>query len=104
MAEILVGEGVAAGRLILDEASLDTLENCAAVAAQVRRGGYPYVLACTDRYHLPRVCLLLRLMGVASRPGPAGAGPPFWHGLGMVLREMLALPHSVLRFLIRPRP
>ena len=55
MAELLCRDGIGDERLILDEASRNTLENCAAAAAEAARGGHPYVVACSDGYHLPRI-------------------------------------------------
>ncbi|MEW5686178.1 MAG: YdcF family protein [Pseudomonadota bacterium] len=101
IADELVRAGVAAGRLILDELSCNTQQNVEAAAAEVARGGHPYVVACSDAYHLPRVRLLLRLAGVASRPGPVRSGPPLVHGLGMTLRESLAIPHNLALVLAR---
>lgn len=104
MSERLLREGIARERLILDEASRNTLENCLAAAAEAARGGHCHVIACSDRYHLPRIRLLLRLMGVASRPAPFRqglSGPPLAHGVGMGLREALATPRSVAILLTR---
>jgi uncharacterized SAM-binding protein YcdF (DUF218 family) len=104
MADMLLKKGVAPERLILDERSRDTLENATAAAAEVARGGHPYVVACSDGYHLPRIQLLLRLMGVASRPAPPRRGParaPLAHGVGMGLRETLAVPHNLAVLMAR---
>lgn len=104
MAEILVSGGVTASRLILDEISRNTRQNVEAAAAVAAEGGHPFVLACSDGYHLPRIRLLLRLAGVASRPGPKGrraAEPPVAHRLAMSVREGLAIPHNVALSLAR---
>jgi uncharacterized SAM-binding protein YcdF (DUF218 family) len=106
IAEELVRAGIAPKRLILDEASRDTQQNVEAAVRQVGLGGHPFVVACSDAYHLPRIRLLLRLAGVNSRPGPVRrgpAGPPMLHGLGMSLREALAIPHNLARALVRSR-
>ncbi|MFZ5718108.1 MAG: YdcF family protein [Pseudomonadota bacterium] len=101
MAEALLAAGLAAERLILDEASLDTLDNVAAAVRHAGLGGHPHVVACSDAYHLPRVRMLLTLHGVRSVAWRADAGPPLVHGVGMVLREGLAIPHSLARALAR---
>ena len=106
MAERLMRKGVDPGRLILDEASLDTLQNAAAAAAEAARGGHPYVIVCSEGYHLPRIRLLLRLHGVESRPGPFRRGPagaPVHGWVGMSLREGLAIPHNLAVMLARRR-
>ncbi len=106
MADVLVREGVAAGRLILDPHSLNTAGNVAAVVSAVRSGGYPCVVACSDSYHLPRVRLLLALDGVASMRGPVPrgrAGARLGHWIGMSLREALAIPYGLARRAARGR-
>jgi uncharacterized SAM-binding protein YcdF (DUF218 family) len=106
MAERLVRQGVRPERLILDEASLDTMQNVAAAQAQAQKGGHPYVIVCSDGYHLPRIRLLLHLHGVESRPGPVRRGPagaPVHGWLGMSLREGLAIPHNLAVMLARGR-
>ncbi|PZQ54014.1 MAG: hypothetical protein DI570_23540 [Phenylobacterium zucineum] len=103
MADELLRAGVSGERLILDEASCNTQQNVEAAAAEVVRGGHPYVVACSDAYHLPRVRLLLGLAGVASRAGPlqGRGGPPVTHLVGMGLREGLAIPHNIALVLAR---
>lgn len=104
MAAALFDAGVAAGRVLLDEISRNTQQNVDAAAAAAARGGHPYVVACSDGYHLPRIRLLLRLAGVVSRPGPVRrgpAGPPLAHRLGMSLREGVAIPHNVAHVLAK---
>lgn len=103
MARVMLENDVAPDRLILDETSLDTLDNVAATVAQVTAGRHPYVVACSDAYHLPRVRLLLALHGVKSRPWRGGARAPWGHGASMGLRECLAIPHSLARLVARPR-
>lgn len=98
MADVLLAQGVARERLILDELSRSTIENARAAVAEVARGGHPHVIACSDAYHLPRIRILLRMAGVESRPGPVGSGAPgpsAAHRLGMSLREGLAIPHNL---------
>ncbi|MBL8556426.1 MAG: YdcF family protein [Phenylobacterium sp.] len=106
MAEALIKRGVAPERLILDEASLDTIQNAAAAQAEARRGGHPFVIVCSDGYHVPRIRMLLHLHGVDSRPGPFRRGPagaPVHGWLGMSLRESLAIPHNLAVMLTRRR-
>ena len=104
MAEVLRREGIAGVRVILDEASLNTLDNVAATQRCVREGGHTVVIACSDGYHLPRIRMKLALHGVRSLPGPVPRGPgkgAFGHWLGMSLREGLAIPYYLLVLLAR---
>lgn len=97
MIEALRREGVAGRRLIPDEDSLDTLQSVAVAARQARALGSPFVAACSDGYHLPRIRLTLAVMGVRSVPGPRdGPAGGRWHRLGMALREVPAIPYDVV--------
>ena len=98
MARVLRGQGVAADRLVLDEASLDTLQSVIAAARFVRRSGRDGVIVCSDGYHQPRIRLMLGVLGVATEAGPtarglAGTRPATW--LRMYLREALAIPYDL---------
>lgn len=110
MARILRREGVAPERLILDEASLNTLDNVAAAVRCVREGDHAEVIACSDAYHLPRIRMKLALHGVKCRPGPVSWGPArggVLHWLGMSLREGVAISYYLLVLLVpagRRRP
>jgi len=101
MAQVLLAQGVAPERLILDETSLSTLDNIAATVAQVEDGGHPHVVACSDGYHLPRIRLLLALHGVTSRSWPCRERAPLGHGVAMGLRECLAVPHNLAHVVAR---
>lgn len=106
MARILAQSGVAADRLILDEASLNTLQNVAAAARQAREGGHPRVVACSDAYHLPRIRMSLALHGVTAERGPAPRGPggaPITAWMAMSLREGLAIPYYLAVLLAQGR-
>ena len=96
MLDVLKREGVARDRLIADEASLDTLQSVVVAARRARALESPFVVACSDGYHLPRIRLMLAVLGVRSVPGPRG-GPrgDLWHRLRMALREIPAIPYDV---------
>jgi uncharacterized SAM-binding protein YcdF (DUF218 family) len=95
MADILAG-AVSAERLILDEVSDDTLQTVRAAAAHARAYHYTTILTCTDAYHQPRVRMLFRLMGLASRPVRLAARGPQELRLKMWLRECAALPYDLV--------
>ncbi|MBU1377091.1 MAG: YdcF family protein [Alphaproteobacteria bacterium] len=103
MARVLLAAGIAPDRLVLDEASLTTLDNVAATVARVEVGGHPYVVACSDAYHLPRIWLLLALHGVECRSWRGREPTPLGHGIAMGLREVLAIPHNLARAMARRR-
>lgn len=110
IADRLLADGVAAERLILDELSQTTRDNVAAAVRTLERLNCSDVIACSDRYHLPRVHMLLWLNGVRSQSGPVPAGLPgvsVWSQVIMGLREALAIPVYLAIFVIgraRNRP
>lgn len=96
MIEVLLERGLPHQRLIPDEASLDTLQTVAVAGRLSRaRGGAP-IVAVSDAYHLPRIGLMFRTLGVPARVWRAP--PPqddFGHHLKMALREIPAIPYDV---------
>ena len=95
MAEVLARHGLGPGRLVLDETSLDTLQSVIATARLVQQCDLDGVIVCSDRYHLPRIRLMLALLGVRSVAGPrAGPRGGWLHRLGMALREIPAIPYD----------
>ena len=98
MAGLLAGDGIDPARIVLDEDSLDTLQNVVAAARFIRARGLDGALICTDRYHLARVRMLFAVLGVDSEPGPIASGRggtrlSYW--LGMRLRELAAYPYDL---------
>lgn len=104
MIRVLRQAGIAQDRLVSDEASLDTLQSVV-VAARAAAPGQPIVV-CSDGYHVPRIRLMLAVLGVRSVAGPrprhAGRGS-LRHRLGMALREAAAIPYDVAIVLVRRR-
>jgi uncharacterized SAM-binding protein YcdF (DUF218 family) len=97
MARMLLGQGVEPERLVLDEASRDTLQSAAA-ARFIRAGGLARAVVCTDGYHMARSLMLIRALGVPAERGPvprgrAGARPRDW--LYMRARETVAYPYDL---------
>jgi vancomycin permeability regulator SanA len=106
MRDRLVAGGVDPARIVLDEASLDTLQSVVAAARFVRRQGLDGCVVCTDSYHQPRCRLLLALLGIHAEAGPLERGPSgtrrrYW--VKMHLREALALPYDTAIVLARLR-
>jgi uncharacterized SAM-binding protein YcdF (DUF218 family) len=106
MAERLVACGVDPGRIELDEQSRDTLQSVLATGRFMRRRGLARCLVCSDRYHIPRIRLLLGALGVGSAPGPLApgrGGAPLPHWTRMRLREGVAIPYDLAIVLSRRR-
>jgi uncharacterized SAM-binding protein YcdF (DUF218 family) len=106
IAKDLTDHGIATDRLVLDETSLDTLQSVIAAARFVRRQGLDGCIVCSDRYHIPRICLLLAVLGVRTEAGPTSSGlqgtrPYYW--AKMHLREALAIPYDLAIVVARRR-
>jgi uncharacterized SAM-binding protein YcdF (DUF218 family) len=106
MGDILRAAGVDPERLVLDDLSRDTLQTAVAAARFARSRGIADAVACTDTYHLPRVRLLLSLLGLRTTAGPiasgrAEAGTAYW--IRAWLREAVALPYDAAIVLARRR-
>jgi uncharacterized SAM-binding protein YcdF (DUF218 family) len=106
MGRTLADHGVAPGRLILDEDSPDTLQSVVATARLVRRAGLEGAVVCSDRYHLPRIRLMLAVLGVRTKAGPTtpglqGTRVRYW--IRMHLREAVAIPYDLAIVLARRR-
>lgn len=95
MANMLDG-AVSAERLVLDEVSRDTLQTVQAAAAYGRQHGYAPIQICTDAYHQPRVRMLFRLMGFATRPVQIVARGPRRLQAKMWVRELAAIPYDAV--------
>jgi uncharacterized SAM-binding protein YcdF (DUF218 family) len=100
----LTAAGIDPGRLILDEASRDTLQSVLVAVRLAAARGFARCIVCSDAYHVPRIRLMLALLGVPSAKGAvefglkdAGLGP--W--LGMVAREAAAIPYDAAIVLVR---
>ena len=95
MAGMLQG-AVSPERLILDEISRDTLQTVQAAAAYYRQHSYDSIQICTDGYHQPRVRMLFRLTGLASRPVRIVARGPKRLQIKMWVRECAAIPYDAI--------
>jgi uncharacterized SAM-binding protein YcdF (DUF218 family) len=97
MRDVALAAGVPADALLLEPASCDTLGNARECARLLAARGLQSVILVSDRTHLPRAALLFRLAGlrVAGRGGVAPRSPLV--ELILALREILALPRSLVR-------
>lgn len=106
MRELLTGAGIDPAKIVLDEESLDTLQNVVAAARFIHRRGLGGAVVCTDRYHVARIRMLFTALGVASEAGPiapgiGGTALPYW--LAMRARELAAYPYDLAVVLRRRR-
>ena len=106
MAETLLKDGLPRERLIADEDSLGTLQSVVFVARLVRQGRGAPVVVCSDDYHVPRIRVMLAILGVRSVAGPRSRAWPRGdrlHRLGMTLRELVAIVYDVAIVAVRRR-
>jgi vancomycin permeability regulator SanA len=99
MAQMLEG-AVSVDRLVLDEASSDTLETVLAAAAYGRRLGYSEIQTCTDAYHQTRARMLFRLTGFAARPVQIAPRGPRQLQAKMWARKIAAFPYDAVAGMI----
>jgi uncharacterized SAM-binding protein YcdF (DUF218 family) len=81
--------------LLTDILSRDTFENARETARLLSARGLRSVLLVSDRIHLPRAALLFHLAGL--RVAGRAAAPSLRRAAGAALREIAALPWSLLR-------
>ena len=106
MAKALVARGVAPKRLLLDEESRDTFQSVIVTVRLARAQRLDRCIVCSDRYHIPRIRLMLGVLGFATTVGPTApgrAGTPLRYWLGMRLREAVAIPYDLIVVLVRGR-
>jgi uncharacterized SAM-binding protein YcdF (DUF218 family) len=96
MAGELIRLGVPHGRLRMDGESCDTLQSVLAFAAFLRAERLDRCVVCTDRFHMPRVQMMLAVLGVGSIRGPVAKPNAPWRYLAcMRAREALAIPYDM---------
>src|SRR5215471_3477552 len=100
MRRAALARGVPESALLVEPASRNTLENARETARLLRLKGLRRVVLVSDLLHLPRARLLFRFTGLEV-VGLAAASPlsPKWQ-VRAAIREIAALPWSLLRALI----
>ena len=73
--DYLIQQGVAARKIIADTQSGTTYENAEAVARILRARHARTCIAVSDGFHLYRVKLMLRSLGITAYASPAPASP-----------------------------
>ncbi|CUH28052.1 hypothetical protein JSE7799_00797 [Jannaschia seosinensis] len=87
--------GVPAGRLAVEPRSTSTFENLTEALALLPQDAK--LVLVSNRWHLPRACLILLILGRDARlDGPAGSGSWAWTARA-ILREILATPVTIWR-------
>lgn len=100
MRDWLIGHGVDAASIIVEDQARDTLQSvrlCARLLKQ--RDDVQRLRVCSSAYHAPRCVLLLRLVGLPCDAVPMPSDRPFlgtatW--LRYVLKEWIATPWDLL--------
>jgi vancomycin permeability regulator SanA len=93
-------------RIVLDEASHDTLTSVVAASRFIRLRGLSGAIVCTDRFHYPRIRMLFAALGQRARYGPSPDthdGTPLSYWVWMHLREAAAILYDGVVVLIRRR-
>jgi len=105
MAAALKARGAPPERIVLDEESRDTFQSVVATARFLKARGLSRCIVCSDAYHLPRIRLMLAVLGVRTEIGPVPRGPAgsVRHWLKMSLREAAAIPYDLAIVLVRRR-
>jgi uncharacterized SAM-binding protein YcdF (DUF218 family) len=103
MRRIALTGGVPPAALLIEPNSRDTVGNARETALLLRTHGLRTVVLVSDHAHLPRAALLFRLAGVAvaSRSGVRAPSP--LREIVATIREMAALPCSLVRALLTGR-
>ncbi|EME71364.1 hypothetical protein H261_03108 [Paramagnetospirillum caucaseum] len=98
MRGLALAAGMAAERLHVEDASLNTIGNALLSRRLVEERGWRRLLVVTDACHMARSLYVFHRLGLAVRPAPAwpetGPGAEWYIAW---LREALALPWTIIR-------
>jgi uncharacterized SAM-binding protein YcdF (DUF218 family) len=97
MRRAALARGVPEAALLIDAVSRNTVENARETAQLLSARGLRSVLLVSDKAHLRRAAVLFRLAGLRVTGRPAAGAPSVRRGAGAAIREIAALPWSVLR-------
>ena len=103
MRRAALARGVPESALLVEPTSRNTFENAQETARLLRSRGLRSVSLVTDRTHLPRATALFRLAGLRVTGSAAVPPSSLTRGIGAAIREMAALPWSLLRAVITPQ-
>jgi uncharacterized SAM-binding protein YcdF (DUF218 family) len=103
MRRAAIAYGVPEAALLIEPLSRNTFENARETAQLLTALGRRSVLLVSDRAHLPRAAVLFRLAGLRVVGRAGTPAPPLGRSLGAAIREIIALPCSLLRWAITSR-
>jgi uncharacterized SAM-binding protein YcdF (DUF218 family) len=103
MRQAALASGVPEAALLIDREARNTLENARNTARLLGSQGLHSVLLVSDRVHLPRAIVLFRLAGLRVMGSAAVSAPSVGRAADAAIREVVALPWSLLRALITRR-
>jgi uncharacterized SAM-binding protein YcdF (DUF218 family) len=103
MLRIALALGAPQAALLIEPNSRDTVGNARETAIVLRAHGLRSVVLVSDRAHLRRAALLFRLAGVAVVGRSGVRSPSLPREIVATIREMAALPCSLVRALITGR-
>jgi len=97
MRQAAIDHGVPETALLIDAVSRNTFENARETARLLNARGLRSVLLVSDRAHLVRAAVLFRLAGLRVTGRAGVPAPSLGRKVGATLREIVALPWSLLR-------
>ncbi|SFJ38043.1 YdcF family protein [Jannaschia pohangensis] len=97
--DLALARGVPDAALLIEDLSASTFENLTGALALVPPGAT--LTLVSNRWHLPRAWLILRLLGHRARLSGPRARTPAHKTMAAILREIAATPVSVGRALTR---
>jgi uncharacterized SAM-binding protein YcdF (DUF218 family) len=100
MRRAAIADGVPETALLVDAVSRNTFENARETARLLSARGRRRVLLVSDRAHLPRAAVLFTLAGLRVTGRAGVAAPSLGRSAAAAIREIAALPWSLLRALI----
>jgi uncharacterized SAM-binding protein YcdF (DUF218 family) len=103
MRGIALARGVPLSALLIEANSRDTVGNARETAVLLRTHGLRTVVLVSDRAHLLRAAPLFRLAGVAVARRSGLRAPSLLREIVAAIREMAALPCSLVRALLTGR-
>ena len=92
-----IAHGVPETALLIDPVSRNTFENARETARLLNARGLRSLLLVSDRAHLVRAAVLFRLAGLRVTGRAGVPAPSLGRKVGATLREIVALPWSLLR-------